>query len=169
MEGMKSMTNFPNQFGQDGPLDDFFDMFQQPGFGGGPGGQPPFSPGGQGGRPPFGPGGAPGAGGQPPFGPGGVPGPGGQPPFGPGGSQGFPGGYQQSPSGGPSLQAVDPGSFYGCLRRMTRVRLTNGRRFWFYPTYIGRKSVAGYRWYPRNQQWRYTGFDTDSVESFNCY
>ncbi|MBB6454641.1 hypothetical protein HNQ94_003130 [Salirhabdus euzebyi] len=71
--------------------------------------------------------------------------------------------------GGPTVQAVDPGSFYGCLRKVTFVRLTNGRRFWFYPTYIGRVSVAGYRWNRRSQRWIYTGFDANSVDSFQCY
>ncbi|MBO8156143.1 MAG: hypothetical protein H0Z32_06785 [Bacillaceae bacterium] len=71
-------------------------------------------------------------------------------------------------AGGPAVQAVDPGSFYGCLYRLTYVRLENGRRFWFYPVYIGRRSVAGYRWLRRQRRWTYTGFDTRQVLSFQC-
>ncbi|WP_238389615.1 hypothetical protein [Virgibacillus sp. MSP4-1] len=151
-------------------FDGFFDMFQQQSPGqGSPFGQGPFQGPGQG--PPFGQG--PGQGAGPPFGQGQ-----GQlpqvPPSLPDLSQeGFSGqfgsGYQGQFGGGPSVQAVDPGSFQGCLRRLTLVRMTNGRRFWFYPTYIGRTSVAGYRWFPRRNQWAYTGFDTDRVESFQCY
>nr|WP_102028170.1 hypothetical protein [Salirhabdus sp. Marseille-P4669] len=143
-------------------------MFQQPTgqqFGSG---RPPFAPPGQGqgGRPPFTPPGQGGIGGPPPFSPPGQGGIGGPPPFAPPGQGGFGGGTQGA--GGPSVFAVDPGSFQGCLRRITRVRLTNGTSFWFYPVFIGRRSVAGYRWFRRAQQWRYTGFDTESVASFTC-
>lgn len=123
-----------------------------PGQGGPPGGFPP----GQGGFPP---------------GQGGPPGP-------PPGQGGFGGGGQlppppQSPPygqqyGGPSVFAVDPGSMYRCLYRYTWVRLNNGRRFWFYPTFIGRTSVAGYRWRPRQYRWVYYGLDTDRIASFSC-
>ncbi|SES97807.1 hypothetical protein SAMN05421676_102257 [Salinibacillus kushneri] len=155
-----------NQFG------DFFGMVQQQSpsqgspFGQWPG-QGSFQGPGEG--PPFGQG--PGQGEGPPFGQGS-----GQtqmPPYLPGQAGGLPGqfgpGSQGQFGGGPSVQAVDPGSFQGCLRRLTDVRLTNRRRFWFYPTYIGRRSVAGYRWFPRRNQWAYTGFDTNSIESFQCY
>ncbi|MCP8615478.1 transporter [Salirhabdus salicampi] len=81
----------------------------------------------------------------------------------------FPGQFGSFEGGGPTIQAVDPESFYGCLRRITFVRLTNGSRFWFYPVFIGRRSVAGYRWSSRVQRWVYTGFDTELVESFQCY
>ncbi|TCT23624.1 hypothetical protein EDD68_10634 [Melghiribacillus thermohalophilus] len=67
-----------------------------------------------------------------------------------------------------SVQAVDPGSFYGCLYRLTFVQLVNGRRFWFYPIFIGRYSVAGYRWNSRIRRWTYTGFDARQVLTFQC-
>lgn len=76
----------------------------------------------------------------------------------------FGGGFDQ-PSG-PSVYAVDPGAFAGCLHRYTRVRLRNGQRFWFYPTFIGRTSVAGYRWV--NNRWRYEGIDTNRIVQFSC-
>lgn len=129
---------------------------QGPPFGGGPG-QPPF--GGGPGQPPQGPpfGGGPG---QPPQGP----------PFG-GGGQG--GQLPPPPATPPSTQnatlfAVDPGSLYGCLYRYTWIRMENGRAFWFYPIFIGRTSVAGYRWQRRRRQWIYTGFDTNRIASFQC-
>jgi len=123
-----------------------------------PGGFPPgqggFAPG-QGGFPP-GQGGPPG----PPPGQGGQGGPPGPPPQSP------PGGQQYG--GGPSVFAVDPGSMYRCLYRYTWVRLNNGRTFWFYPTFIGRTSVAGYRWRRRQYRWVYYGLDTDRIASFSC-
>ncbi|KGX92564.1 hypothetical protein N781_14615 [Pontibacillus halophilus JSM 076056 = DSM 19796] len=119
---------------------------------------------------------------------GGFPNQGGYPGFpGQGGFQGgYPGGQQQSPNlppppdappggfdgGGygnqPSLQAVDPGSFYRCLYRYTWVRLENGRAFWFYPTFIGRRSVAGYRWRRSQRRWVYYSTDTNRIAYFSC-
>ncbi|MBA2174598.1 hypothetical protein H0266_06705 [Halobacillus locisalis] len=126
----------------------------QGGFFGGPGLGPNQPPG-----PPFGggPGGGPTQPPGPPFGGGG---PGGQlppPPLNP----------PQS-SQGPSLYAVDPGSLRGCLYRYTWIRLENGRSFWFYPTFIGRTSVAGFRWQRRRRRWVYSGFDTNQIASFQC-
>ncbi|CAG9621717.1 hypothetical protein [Sutcliffiella rhizosphaerae] len=68
--------------------------------------------------------------------------------------------------GGPTAFAVDPGAFFGCLYRFTWVRLNNGESFWFYPTFIGRRSVAGYRWF--FFRWVYFGIDTNRIRSFQC-
>ncbi|MEH7251453.1 transporter [Neobacillus niacini] len=101
------------------------------------------------------------------------------PPFG-GGQQGFPpmGGGQHhdgAPSTPPpshtpqesvSAFAVDPGAIRGCLHRFTFVWLNNGRSFWFYPTFVGRDSVAGYRW--RGFRWVYYGTDLRRIRSFRC-
>mgnify|MGYP005750731243 CR=1 FL=1 len=140
-------------------------------------GFPPFFP------PPGGPGGMqPGPGGMfgppgPPPGPGGTFGPGGIPP-GPGGSMGGPSQPPGPPpatpppqsaafsAGGPQTFAVDPGAFRRCMFRYTWVRLTNGDSFWFYPTFIGRTSVAGYRWF--YFRWVYFGIDTRRISSFQC-
>ncbi|WP_180954525.1 hypothetical protein [Bacillus sp. V5-8f] len=100
---------------------------------------------------------------------------------------GAPGGQYGTPSGGQSdgpptspppsyvpqmpqtgLYAVDPGSIRRCLYRFTYVWLRNGRSFWFYPTYIGRTSVAGYRWRRNQNRWVYTGIDTGEIRSFQC-
>jgi hypothetical protein len=107
----------------------------------------------------------------------GFPPPGGPPGF-PGGSMPFPGGGQQggAPTSPPptfvpqqsvSLQAVDPGAIRGCLYRYTYVWLNTGRSFWFYPTYVGRTSVAGWRW--RNYRWVYYGTDLRRIRSFQCF
>jgi hypothetical protein len=101
------------------------------------------------------------------------------PPFG-GGQQGFPpfgGGQQQggppaspppsyTPQESPQLFAVDPGAIRGCLYRFTFVWLNNGNSFWFYPTFVGRNSVAGYRW--RRFRWEYFGIDLSRIRSFRC-
>jgi len=114
---------------------------------------------------------------QPGF-PGGFFPPGQQPGF-PGGS--FPPGGQQQggppssppPSFTPQLQqqasvfAVDPGAIRGCLFRYTFVWLENGRSFWFFPTFVGRNSVSGWRW--RNWRWVYYGTDLRRIRSFQCF
>ncbi|WP_339149477.1 MULTISPECIES: hypothetical protein [unclassified Sutcliffiella] len=127
---------------------------QGPGFGPPSGGPPGFGP-------PGGPGFGPPGGGPPGGGPGGGPPPG-PPPSSPppqtAASLGAP--------GGPTVFAVDPGAFYGCLYRYTWVRLNSGEQFWFYPTFIGRRSVAGYRWFFFT--WVYFGIDTNRIRSFQC-
>ncbi|RKQ33248.1 hypothetical protein [Oceanobacillus halophilus] len=153
-------------------LNQFFGPGGGPGSGfpgGGPGqGFPGGGPGGG-----F-PGGGPGQG----F-PGGGPG-GGFPGGGPG--QGFPGGgssggQQSGPPTSPPPNftpqqsqfqtfAVDPGGIRGCLFRFTYVWLRRDS-FWYYPTFVGRNSIAGYRW--NGWRWVYFGIDLDRIESFQCY
>ncbi len=72
----------------------------------------------------------------------------------------------QIPEKRASLRAVDPGGIRPCLYSYTYVWLTNGRSFWFYPTFVGRKSVSGYRW--SRYGWSFIGFDLDLIESFVC-
>lgn len=132
----------------------FFPFF--PSQGGGQFGQP-SSP------PPFGP---PGQGpqGEPPFGPPGQ-GPQAGPPMNPPPST-IPQSMQLSQSQDVSTFAVDPGSIRGCLYRYTYVRLSRFQQFWFYPNYVGRRSVAGYRW--NGFRWVYFGIDLERIQSFSC-
>lgn len=62
--------------------------------------------------------------------------------------------------------AVDPGAIRGCLRRFTFIWLENGRSFWFFPTFVGRTSVAGWRW--RGFRWVFYGTDLNRIRSFQC-
>lgn len=100
----------------------------------------------------------------------------------PGLSPGFPGGGTQqggpptSPppaftpqlqQGGASAFAVDPGAIRGCLFRYTYVWLNSGQNFWFFPIFVGRNSVAGWRW--ANRGWTYFGIDLRRIRSFQCF
>lgn len=88
-----------------------------------------------------------------------------------------PQGAQQPPSSPPpqftppqpeaTTFAVDPGAISGCLFRNTFVWLRNGNSFWFFPTFVGLTSVAGFRWTGR--MWVYTGVDLKSIVSFTCF
>ncbi|MFM1654647.1 transporter [Brevibacillus sp. B_LB10_24] len=67
----------------------------------------------------------------------------------------------------PAPFAVDPGAIAGCRFRMTYVWLVNRDQFWFFPVFIGPRSIAGFRWTGRF--WRYTGFDLRLIISFSCF
>jgi hypothetical protein len=103
----------------------------------------------------------------------------------PGGPGGFPGGPGGSPGGGqgggppsspppayvPQEQAtafaVDPGGIRRCMFRFTYIWLIDGRSFWFYPVFLGRNSIAGWRW-SRRRGWVYYGMDLRQIRSFQC-
>ncbi|WP_422392306.1 hypothetical protein [Niallia oryzisoli] len=63
--------------------------------------------------------------------------------------------------------AVDPGGIARCLFRYTYVWLRGFEQFWFYPTFVGRNSVSGYRW--TGYRWVYYGIDLRQIQSFTCY
>ena len=67
------------------------------------------------------------------------------------------------------VTAIHAPSMRRCLYRNTYVWLMNGRRFWFYPTYVGSTSVAGYRWSESRQRWAYFGIDASEIRSFQCF
>lgn len=114
-----------------------------------------------------------------------APGTGGGFPGGPGvpGGPGFPGGFPGGAPGGvqaptspppqfvPQMQtatfAVDPGGIRRCLFRNTYIWLNNGEQFWFFPVFVGRTSVAGFRWF--GFFWGYFGIDLNRIGSFACF
>lgn len=70
----------------------------------------------------------------------------------------------------PAVQsrAVDSGAIAGCMYRFTYVWLSRRQGFWFFPVFVGRTSVAGYRWNSRRRRWEYTGLDLNQINSFTC-
>jgi hypothetical protein len=106
----------------------------------------------------------------PPFSPGQGPG------FGPpsGGQSGPPSGpppsktpTQKATLGGPSIKAVDPGAIRPCRFQYVYIWPSYGRPFWAWLTFVGRRSVSGYRW--NGYRWRYFGMDLRQIQSFECY
>ncbi|PKM94594.1 MAG: hypothetical protein CVU84_10385 [Firmicutes bacterium HGW-Firmicutes-1] len=69
--------------------------------------------------------------------------------------------------GGPSLYAVDPGAIWNCRYKYTYIWLEDGRSFWSWLVFVGRRSVAGYRWI--GYGWVYFGTDLDNISDFVCY
>ena len=62
--------------------------------------------------------------------------------------------------------AVDPGSIRGCLFRYTYVWLNNRQQFWYFPTFVGRTSISGWRWTGFN--WVFFGVGLRQIQSFTC-
>ena len=70
------------------------------------------------------------------------------------------------PSEPKALRSVDARAISRCLNNFMYVWLTFGNGFWMYPTFVGPRSVAGYRW--GRFGWSYTGFDIRAVKAFTC-
>ncbi len=70
-------------------------------------------------------------------------------------------------TGAPGLMAVDPGSIRRCLHRFVYIWPRRGRGFWAWLTYVGRRSVAGYRW--NGRRWIYFGMGLNNIDSFTCH
>ncbi len=66
-----------------------------------------------------------------------------------------------------STLAIDPGAISGCLFRQTYIWPRNGPGFWFYPVFVGRTSVSGFRW--NGLFWMFSGFDLRNIQSFTCF
>ena len=75
--------------------------------------------------------------------------------------------FTPAPQAEIGLFAVDPGAIRGCLYRYTYVWLTNRQQFWFFPIFVGRRSIAGYRW--TGFSWVYFGIDLRRISSFQCF
>lgn len=68
---------------------------------------------------------------------------------------------------GATTFAVDPGAIRSCLFRYTYLWLSGGQSFWFYPTFIGRRSISGFRW--TGFMWVFYGTDLRRIRSFQCF
>ncbi|URZ07739.1 hypothetical protein [Clostridium felsineum] len=72
----------------------------------------------------------------------------------------------QSGFGGSSIKAVDSGAIRICRYKYTYIWLNNGREFWAYITFVGPRSISGYRWMGR--RWVYFGLDLRQIRYFVC-
>lgn len=55
----------------------------------------------------------------------------------------------------------------GCLFRFTYIWLFNGNEFWFYPTYVDRQFVMGFRW--RRNRWEFDRINLRRIFFFRCF
>ncbi|HEY8890639.1 MAG TPA: hypothetical protein VIM70_10320 [Clostridium sp.] len=63
--------------------------------------------------------------------------------------------------------AVDQGAIRFCRFRMTYIWPRRGDSFWAWLTFVGPKSVAGFRW--NRNRWVYFGMDLRDISSFQCF
>jgi hypothetical protein len=63
--------------------------------------------------------------------------------------------------------AIDQGAIKPCLRRFVYIWPRRGRGFWSWLTFVGPRSISGFRW-DRNT-WRYFGMDLREISSFQCF
>lgn len=68
---------------------------------------------------------------------------------------------------GPAALAVDPGSIRRCRFRFVYLQLRNRREFWIWLTFVGRRSISGWRWTGR--RWVFFGVDLREIRSFYCF
>lgn len=71
-----------------------------------------------------------------------------------------------TPQQGVQTFAIDPGAIQGCLFRFTYIWLRRDA-FWFFPTFVGRRSVSGFRW--NGRRWSFFGIDLRHIQSFQCF
>ena len=68
---------------------------------------------------------------------------------------------------GATPMAIDQGAIRPCLFRLVYIWPRRGRGFWAWLTFVGRRSVSGFRWERNN--WRYFGMDLRQISSFQCF
>ncbi|WP_257352045.1 hypothetical protein [Pseudalkalibacillus decolorationis] len=68
---------------------------------------------------------------------------------------------------GVGTYAVDPGAIRPCVGTYVYIWVRGGYSFWAWLTFVGRQSVAGYRW--TGYRWVYFGIDRRRIISFVCY
>lgn len=62
---------------------------------------------------------------------------------------------------------VEQGAIGPCVFRFVYIWPRRGSGFWAWLTFVGRRSVSGFRWTGRS--WRYFGMDLRDIRSFQCF
>lgn len=60
-----------------------------------------------------------------------------------------------------------PRNLRNCMNRFTYIWLINGSNFWFYPIFVGRNSIEGFRW--RRNRWEYDRLLTNRILFHLCF
>lgn len=67
--------------------------------------------------------------------------------------------------GGPQT-FVEQGAIRPCLHRFVYIWPRRGHGFWAWLTFVGRRSVSGFRW--NGRRWIFFGMDLRDIRSFVC-
>jgi hypothetical protein len=62
---------------------------------------------------------------------------------------------------------VDSGAIKPCVFRFVYIWPRRGNGFWAWLTFVGRRSVSGFRW--ERNRWVYFGMDLRDIRSFQCF
>ncbi len=54
-----------------------------------------------------------------------------------------------------------------CMNNFTFVWLVNGNSFWFFPTFVDRQFVQGFRW--RRNRWEFDRINLNRIVFFRCF
>lgn len=54
-----------------------------------------------------------------------------------------------------------------CVNSFTFIWLINGNSFWFYPTFVDRQFVIGFRW--RRNHWEFDRINVNRIIFFRCF
>jgi hypothetical protein len=60
-----------------------------------------------------------------------------------------------------------PRDFFGCINSFTYIWLVNGNNFWFFPIFIDRQFVIGFRW--RRNRWEFDRINLNRIFFFSCF
>ncbi|MCL2168764.1 MAG: hypothetical protein FWB74_01905 [Defluviitaleaceae bacterium] len=68
----------------------------------------------------------------------------------------------------PKAHLARPGhdAIQSCLYKNTYLWLNNHQQFWFFPTFIGKSSICGYK--RINDDWQFMGFGIEMIEKLYC-
>lgn len=69
--------------------------------------------------------------------------------------------------GGGAVQFVDQGAIRPCVFRNIYIWPRRGNGFWAFLTFVGNRSVSGFRW--QGRRWVYFGMDLREIRSFQCF
>ena len=62
---------------------------------------------------------------------------------------------------------IDSGAIRPCLYRLVYIWPRRERGFWAWLTFVGPRSVSGFRW--NRNTWRFFGMDLRDISSFQCF
>lgn len=65
-----------------------------------------------------------------------------------------------------SVFTVDSEAIFPCVNQFVYIWSTNGPGFWAYITFVGPRSVVGFRF--RRRRFRYFGMDLRRIDEFYC-
>lgn len=65
------------------------------------------------------------------------------------------------------VNAIDPDAIKPCMYRYVYLWQDNGTGYWTWLTYIGKRSISGWRW--TGSRWVYFGIDVRKISAFVCF